>query len=267
MVIIMNDIKIAFFDIDGTLIDMERKVISEKMVETLLQLKKNHIIICIATGRTPIAIPQFEGVQFDAFLTFNGSYCFDQKKEIFCNPISEKDVQTIIKNASEIHRPVSIATVDKLAANGKDQDLIDYFAFAKLSVEVAEDFAEVAKEDVFQIMMGCYENEYQSMMKKVENAKITAWWDRAVDIIPANGGKGVGIEKVLEYYHLKKEDAIAFGDGDNDIEMLQAVGLGIAMENASDKLKEAADEICGHVNKDGIYYYCVEHGLIERQGC
>ena len=88
------------------------------------------------------------------------------------------------------------------------------------------------------------------------------WWDRAVDIIPANGGKGIGIQKVLEYYHLDKSEALAFGDGNNDIEMLLSVGTGVAMGNASPQLKEVADEICKDVAEDGIYDYCLTHGLI-----
>ena len=82
------------------------------------------------------------------------------------------------------------------------------------------------------------------------------------DIIPAAAGKGNGIRKILEYYHLDAGDAIAFGDGNNDIEMFHAVGTRVAMENASEQLKAAADEICGHVAEDGIYYYCLEHGMI-----
>ena len=99
-------------------------------------------------------------------------------------------------------------------------------------------------------------------MKDVCNAKIAAWWDRAVDIIPANGGKGIAIKKVLEHYRLDPEKAIAFGDGNNDIEMLQTVGTGIAMANASEQLKAVADKVCGHVAQDGIYHYCLEQGLI-----
>lgn len=259
----MNKIKIAFFDIDGTLIDMNRKIISEKMVYTLKELQRNNILICIATGRTPLELPDFQGTEFDAFLTFNGSYCYNKQQKIYCNPIPKKDVYQIIENASGIHRPVLIATLDRLAANGKDQDLADYIAFAKLELEVAEDFWEVVKEeDVYQIMLGCRESDYGKVLEHVENAKIAAWWDRAVDVIPATGGKGVGIGKILEHYHLKKEEAIAFGDGDNDIEMLKSVGLGIAMENSSEKLKAAADKICGHVAEDGIYHYCREQGLI-----
>lgn len=54
----MGKIKIIFFDIDGTLIDMQKKQISEKMIETLQKLKKNGIKLCIATGRAPITLPK-----------------------------------------------------------------------------------------------------------------------------------------------------------------------------------------------------------------
>ena len=80
------------------------------------------------------------------------------------------------------------------------------------------------------------------MLQNTQEAKITSWWDRAVDIIPAGGGKGTGISKMLEYYGIDRSQAMAFGDGNNDIEMFQAVDMGVAMENASDDLKAVAAE-------------------------
>ena len=258
----MKEIKIIFFDIDGTLIDMDQKQISEKMLETLIRLKEKNIILCLATGRGPTCLPSFDGIEFDAFLTFNGSYSFTKQETIFSNPIPPQDIKTIIANATSINRPVSIATKDRVASNGKDKDLVDYARIANEDVHIAYDFDQVAQEDVFQIMAGSYEREYPQMMKNVHGAKITAWWNRAVDIIPADSGKGNAVEKVLAYYHLDKTQAMAFGDGNNDIEMLQAVGHGIAMKNGSDELKEIASDICGHVAEDGIYHYCEKHGLI-----
>ena len=257
----MKPIKIAFFDIDGTVVDMNKKQISEKMLETLERLKKNNVIICMATGRTPMTLPDFKDI-FDVFLTFNGSYCFNRQQTIFTNPLDTKDVQKIIKNATLIHRPVSVATKERLGANGRDKDLIDYYALANLEVDVDENFESLVKDEIFQIMMGGRKDEYAQIMEGVEHARITAWWDRAVDIIPADGGKGKGIEKVLEFYHIRREDAVAFGDGNNDIEMLQTIGLGVAMGNASEELKTVADDICGDVGEDGIYYYCIEQGWI-----
>ena len=235
---------------------------SEKMLETLKDLQKNDVKICIATGRAPMAIPKFEGVEFDAFLTYNGSYCYDHEGTLYRNCIPSKDIETIVNNAVKIGRPVALATKDRMAANGKDQDLIDYYAFGNAEVEVAKDFEEVKKETVYQVLMGARKEEYQDILKGVQAAEITAWWNRAVDIIPINAGKGIGIEKVLKYYGIEKSQSMAFGDGNNDIEMLKAVGNGIAMGNASDDLKAVADEICGDVSEDGIYQYCLENELI-----
>lgn len=258
-----NKVKIAFFDIDGTLINMKKKHMTEKTLETLRRLKEKGIILCVATGRGPMGLPEFAGIEFDVFLTFNGSYCFNDRQVIFSNPISKADVTKIIENATDINRPISLATKDRFAANGKDKDLEEYFSFAHLEVPVAEDFEEVLnQEEIYQLLVSCWEREYRQLLSGVSNAKITTWWDKAADIIPADGGKGVGIEKILEFYHLDKSEAIAFGDGDNDIEMLQTVGIGVAMENGSRRVKEVADDICGHVENDGIYHYCLEHGLI-----
>lgn len=258
----MDEIKIIFFDIDGTLIDMDRKEISEKTLETLRRLKERGILLCLATGRGPLSLPRFDGVEFDVFLTFNGSYCYERERTIFSNPLPYEDVKTVIQNAAALGRPVSIATKDQMAANGKDKDLIEYYSFAKRKVEVSPDFDKAAQGEVYQLMLGCRRADYPLLLQGTRRAKIAAWWDRAADIIPADGGKGVGVGKILAYYHLDRSQALAFGDGDNDIEMLRAVGRGVAMGNASEGLKAAAHDICGHVAEDGVYYYCLAHGLL-----
>ena len=256
------DTKIIFFDIDGTLIDMKTKQITERMLDTLRRLRERGILLGIATGRAPMALPHFEGIDFDVFLTFNGSYCCAGEQTIYSNCLLAEDIQTIRENAAAMDRPIAVATKNRMAANGREPDLEEYYGFAKLRLEVADDFDKVAQEEVYQILAGCRKEDYPRMMKNVKAAKITSWWERAVDIIPATGGKGIGISKVLEYYQLDRSQAMAFGDGNNDIEMLQAVGTGVAMANASEELKAVADEICGDVAEDGIYHYCLQKGLI-----
>lgn len=258
----MKNIRIVFFDVDGTLIDMERKQISENTLEMLHRLQNNGILICLATGRPPASLPKIEGVKFDAYLTCNGSLCYNDREIIYSDPIPAADVQQVIRNAAAIGRPVSVATGDRLAANGYDEDLAEYYSFAHLTLTVAEDFEEAARGEVYQMMVSCREQDYPTLLQGTSGTGITASWDRAADIIPASGGKGTGVQKMLEYYGLDKAEALAFGDGNNDLEMLQAVGTGVAMENASPKLKAVATDICGHVAEDGIYHYCIRHGLI-----
>ena len=69
----MTKPKIIFFDIDGTLVPL-KEGIRPRTVETLQKLRQNGIKLCIATGRAPMEVPKFEGVTFDAFLTYNGEW-------------------------------------------------------------------------------------------------------------------------------------------------------------------------------------------------
>lgn len=67
-------IKIAFFDVDGTLLKMGHKELSERTLHTLISLRQNGVKLCMATGRGYLSAPRFPGIDFDALLTFNGSY-------------------------------------------------------------------------------------------------------------------------------------------------------------------------------------------------
>lgn len=258
----MKEIKIVFFDIDGTLFKLHTNEMSPKTLETLQKLRGNGIKICIATGRSPMGLPKFEGVSFDAYLTYNGSYCYTKDATIFSNSIPREDVDQVLINAAKMNRAVTVALKSEMSSNGLDEDLVSYMAVENLALEVSDDFEDAAQDEVYQVMLACCPDEYPQIMENVKNAKIATWWDRAIDIIPANGGKGMGIKSMLEYYGFDESEALAFGDGNNDIEMLQAVGTGVAMGNASLDLKAIADDICGDVSEDGIYHYCAKLGLI-----
>lgn len=258
----MSSVKIAFFDVDGTLVDHAAGCIPEKTYIALNRLRENGVRICVATGRPPVCLPDLSRVHVDAFCTFNGSLCYVGSEIIHSNPLLPEDVAKVVQNAAAIGRPVSVAVSDRLAANGTDRDLADYYRLAGAELTVADDFDAVCRESVYQIMLGCREADHEAIIQGTTGVKVTRAWDRAADVIPASGGKGIAIEKILGYFKLNASEAIAFGDGYNDIDMLRAVGTGVAMGNAPAAVKAVADAVCGHVSQDGIYRYCVENGLI-----
>lgn len=256
-------IKIAFFDVDGTLLKTGCSVPSEKTVFALRQLKENGVVLCMATGRPYPVIPHIEGITFDVLLTFNGSFVRNRDGVIFKNPLDHNDKNIIIQNLKQMNRAVAISNEHTIVTNGTDDDLEQYFAFSNQSIVIADDFEEQCRDDIYQMMCSCVESEYEQVLRGTSSTQITAWWDRAGDIIPLNGGKGTAVNAVLQYYGFEKEGAVAFGDGRNDIEMLKAVGTGVAMGNAKEDVKASADAICKSVEEDGVYHYCLEKNLIK----
>lgn len=256
-------IKIIFFDVDGTLFELGHKEISDKTLYTLKELKKNGFLLCMATGRSNAAIPKFEGFEFDIYLSFNGSYIRNVKEVIYKNPLNFDDVQIIINNLKKMNKAIAIGNETDLVANGTDTDLTQYFQFGNNIIHIAENFDELCKADVYQIMCSARKHEYDQILENTKYSMIAAWWDRAIDIIPSAGGKGIAVQKVLDFYNFTTEESLAFGDGENDLDMLQVVGTGVAMGNATELVKAHADEVCLSVAEDGIYHYCVENELIQ----
>ena len=72
----LENIKIIFFDIDGTLIDINSKKISERTLKTLNRLKERNYILCLSTGRSPVTVPHFDGWEPDGYLSFTGWFCY-----------------------------------------------------------------------------------------------------------------------------------------------------------------------------------------------
>ena len=92
--------------------------------------------------------------------------------------------------------------------------------------------------------------------------RTTRWHRYGMDILARNGSKARGIGAALDKLGLTMNDAMAFGDGLNDMEMLHAVGFGVAMGNAHPALKAVADHICPPVGEDGIWHALHDLGVL-----
>lgn len=104
-----------------------------------------------------------------------------------------------------------------------------------------------------QVIAFFEEHETEDIMGNIlQNCSDSRWHPAFADCVAKGVDKAVGIDKVLEYYGFDLSEAMAFGDGGNDITMLRHVGTGVAMGNASDEVKAAADIVTTSVDEDGI---------------
>ena len=246
-------IKILFFDIDGTLLELGQKEMHQELIIALNEVKKKGIKIFLATGRPPFVVPTFHGIEFDGVLSFNGSYCYTNNELIYKNPMDKKDIQTFVDNAKKLNKAVALAGINKMGCNFDDEILEKYFMIANQHAHVIDEFNEFMEEEIYQMMVATTEDQNELILENTTTLKVARWWDKACDIIPCNGGKDIGIQKILDYYNFNKEEAMAFGDGGNDIQMLGHVGIGVAMGNAAEEVMNAAGYVTTSVDENGVY--------------
>lgn len=247
-------IKIAFFDVDGTLLDYGKKEASLSTHRALKALQEKGIKLVISSGRAPFALPQFKGIQFDATICYTGALVKAGDQVLFEKTIPAQEAKKLAHQVKRLGKPICFSAKDHLFANFFDPTLEAYLQIAHQHCLAASDFDEQLNHSIYQGMIPLPIEKKAEILSGIEEAEITGWWPEACDVIPKGNSKGIGVQKILDYFQIDKEEAIAFGDGDNDIEMMKEVALSIAMENGSQALKEQVDFITHSVQEDGIEY-------------
>ncbi|NNV03520.1 Cof-type HAD-IIB family hydrolase [Brevibacillus sp. MCWH] len=255
--------KIVFFDIDGTLLNTDH-TIPEETRRAVRQLQENGVLVAIATGRAPFhLLPVAQELGIDTYVGFNGSYVVVEGRLIRETPLSRKTLADLEATAHANGHPMVFLSADTCYANTADHPhVIESFHSLRLAPPVCRQrYWEEAS--IYQAFLYCGEQEEHNYFTRFRDDVSFVRWHRVVlDVLPPNGSKARGIEAVLRHYGLKPEDAVAFGDGLNDREMLAYVGMGVAMGNAHEQVKPLANMVTRHVNDAGIHYGLRQLGLI-----
>ncbi|MCL2562938.1 MAG: Cof-type HAD-IIB family hydrolase [Oscillospiraceae bacterium] len=256
--------KAIFFDMDGTLTSLNGHSVSDSTLEALRIAKEQGVKLFLATGRHHLLLlnPMVNAIPFDAHLTANGQFCYKGKEVIRRHPIPKTDIAALVRHLETARNPVMFQTEHEIFVNMEDPlidaalELIDVPRFPIRPPETC------LGQDVFELLLfGDVEVE-EPVMRIMPGSKAVRWVPLFTDIIPADGGKDVGVAAVLGHYGIDPAEAMAFGDGHNDISMLRHVGLGVAMGNAAQAVKDAADHVTDSVDADGIYKALKYFGVI-----
>ncbi|MCF0105289.1 MAG: Cof-type HAD-IIB family hydrolase [Holdemanella sp.] len=242
-------LKAVFFDIDGTLLPFGSKELPQSTKCALDALKEKGIKLFVATGR-PYDIMTFimDIYDFDGYLTFNGQYCFDKDgNDIYENQMSKESTISMLNYINGNKISAILATKKKSYRNTYCDD--PYFA----DHEVIEDMNILKNMNILQVMAYIPKEQDEEFVSHYPGSKAVRWSPTFADVIPASGGKDHGIDEILKYYSISLEETMAFGDGGNDISMLEHCHIGVAMGNADEKVKSHADYVTTDVDKDGIY--------------
>ena len=249
-------IKAIFFDIDGTLFSHTTKSIPSSCDKALKKLKEKGILIFVATGRHKSELKEIplEQYNFDGFITLNGQYCYNKDTVLYEKPIDKTDIITILEEIDYQPFPCYMIGKEKMYINYLTKNVIDIQNAIQSIIPEITDLKSLLDEPIYQV--GPFETDSSQEMRllsKLENCQSTRWHELAIDILHKVGGKQNGIKAILDYYDIKPEETMAFGDGNNDVEMFHFVNISIAMGNAKEELKKCATYITDDIDHDGIY--------------
>ena len=244
----MNKIKAIILDLDGTLLD-DNKKIGDKTIHYLRQIKNNLKIIPASARQFCTIKPYLENLglldENNYTICFNGSLIVNNKEsEIFSSYI---DKSIVIK-------------IDNFILDNKI-DWTYYLYDNRLLRNEISNIEKFANENKIYKIVGVSTlsviNKIRSNLPKevLENLEITSSELNRIEFVNKGMTKVKSIELLLNKLDIDKENVVAIGDGDNDIDMIKYVGCGIAMSNSPEIVKENADIVTEYSNnEDGVYY-------------
>lgn len=254
--------KAFFFDVDGTLIDGNNgiRTIPHSVVEQLERLHDAGHKLVVCSGRPFAMIGQELRLPvFDAYVMCNGAHVEADGRAIFVNPMGADLARHYAQVCDELGMEYMLQTPHHIYIDQSYCAIREFFAgFGATDIFSYEFDREEVLPRTLKLEAHATEETYGRMLDHMsEDSSFTAHMDgngtyNAFEIYSPTISKAVGIGHVLEYFGIRVEDTYGFGDGINDLEMIQMVGCGVAMGNACEELKAAADVVCGSVTEDGL---------------
>lgn len=250
-------------DLDGTLLT-DQKVISGKTKNVLQKALKAGHQVMIATGRPYRASEMYykELGLNTPIVNFNGAFVHhptDASWGSHHTPIGLDTVHDVVEAMHDFDFHNIVAEVlDEVYVHHHDEKLMDIFRFGDPSITTGDLRKYLTSDPTSLLIHAPYENvgkihEHLDTVhaEVIDHRRWGAPW-HVIEIVKSGMSKAVGLDHVAKSLNIAQDRIIAFGDEDNDLEMIDFAGVGVAMGNAIDPLKKIANEITLSNNEDGI---------------
>ncbi len=255
--------KIVFFDIDGTLISRTTHKVAESTLKAIEELQAKGIICCVATGRGRATVPESFVDIFDLIVALNGQYCYDKDRVIFKHQLERDDVAVLVDFALNTEVPVYFVTEDGYFVNVLNDLIREDSIKHDFPLPKVLDPRLALEQPIYAASVFLDPEGEKAFLSKTKNLDGTRWDDAFFDVVLKGIGKHSALTEVCELFGIDPKDSMAFGDGGNDLSMLREAGIGIAMGNAKDIVKESADYVTDDEDNDGIANALKHFGLID----
>ena len=259
-------------DLDGTLLTDE-KIITDR---TKLVIKKardaGHIVV-IATGRPHRAsLAYYEELDLNTpMVNFNGAYLhhpIDKKWEALHSPLPARTALAVIETCYQlgVHN-IMAEVLGDVYIDRYDEEFMDIFHINQQDnlIRVGS-LKNQLDYDPTSLIIHPRENQVKELRESlsrdhasvIEHRHWGAPWNM-IEIVRKGMNKGVAVDRIAKYYQIEPKNVIAFGDEDNDYEMIDYAGVGVAMDNGADHLKKIAKHITATNQADGVAVFLENH--------
>ncbi|MGN1306136.1 MAG: Cof-type HAD-IIB family hydrolase [Faecousia sp.] len=261
-----HPIKAAFFDIDGTLVSLKSKVYPPSTAVALKRLRENGVLLFVATGRSRFEIRSehlLDGLEFDGYLTNNGQDAYDAAGTLlYGKPIAPEEAAAVLDWAEENGHACWMVSSEKSRLNRSNARVCEAMEAIHTRLPEIGDLHEMLKTPIYKIVLFLTHEEMKVPMALVPHCRTTQWFALGHDVISIDGGKENAMADILARYGIPQSESIAFGDSENDIAMLRAAGIGVAMGNATKEAMDAADYVTDDCDDDGLLHALEHFSLI-----
>ena len=256
-------IKAIFFDIDGTLVSFKSHTVPESARRAIARLREQGVKVFIATGRLMKHVTIVNDIEVDGYITVNGGYCITSAGEvIFESAFPRATVERVIDLSEQYGFDLNVMTHEDMYVSSMGERVQKIASMINIMPTVADVRAIAATQPVVQMCPYISRELEQEIMPLLPDCVGSRWIETFMDINLRGVDKSMGIRKVMEHYGFTLSEAMAFGDGGNDIPMVRDAGVGVAMDNACEELKAVADYITLSVDDDGVEHALRHYGLI-----
>lgn len=259
--------KWIFFDIDGTLWD-DKMQIPESTKEAIRRLKENghKTFLCSGRARGNIRSGELLGLGFDGVIAACGNHVEMDGKILYEKILEPKLVERVIRVLDECHMPVVLEgpVHHWISEKGFEEDPYVVYLFQEMGETALplKGYDEEIHINKFSADI-LPQSDYERVKRELsDDFDLLEHEGNVVEFVPCGSSKATGIEWLRKYLDISPDDIVAVGDSVNDLDMLMYAGHSIAMGNASEPAKIAAEYVTTDIHEDGILNAMEHYGLI-----
>ncbi|VEV54539.1 haloacid dehalogenase-like hydrolase, putative [Plasmodium vinckei vinckei] len=262
-----NNIKIVFIDLDGTLLNKHQKV-SKLNIESLTKAQNKGIKIVFATGRPMFSVNALIGkdvkknnLSLMPGIYLNGAITYGPNGDIILDNYIDKKLIMDIYNFSKENNLVGRMfwdSLEKAHVFEKNEYTDRYLNLEPTKPDIIDE-ETLKNTKIYRILILLDEENLSSVLKMYKNkfshrVFVDNTFQTYIEVYHHNANKFEGVKALCKHFDINLNDALAIGDGENDIEMLQGIGTSIAVQNAPSEIKKCAKYVAPSNIDDGVHH-------------